>query len=722
MFMRRMRKDRRGLTLIELIIAAAILGIITATVGGALVVATNAYRNGSIQTALQTESQFTINAIEGLIIDATDTVEFSGNVLTITNVDYTYEIVFDPVSHTLTYTQYDTNTGDPIMDPAVQLLAEHVSDFFVNADDFPTSRNVQIRLTMENNGRSFTTNYNITSRNNPNAGESIEMTAVINVEHEIVLEPNQNYTLDVSVIGPSNNSFSAKFEDEGDHSINAYVDNITTSGLDIHIGATETGGDDQKLILKISTNAKAADGTSPLNETYVYVYIRRINEMTFLTGADKQSGTALKAGAIYTVTADPVGSRDDILQRWPQRFDDDYVDPKTVVWSFRTSTGENGNDYAAILNNTGEASELTFQLKQDIPAGMQLQIWATAQHPSGRNKTSSVYSTPVEDYVVLEAPKGGLKLVDGQLRRGDECYVASDLDPGRLVEDEWKRNHPGEEMPNGERYIGGFTGNIYFRYTATDGTNHSSAGYPGWIKMANQGNDPQQFKFNAADFAGMYFMTDYNIDILYSFRYNKGNNDIVYYPASAFPDGSGVPIPDVDPQYIYSFPIYAFSMGFETYQDGDWGNYQTHVCAPIADPDVTVTGGGTGLGTKDRPIELRMCQEATFKLNIFCGASANKVPFDNLLTRGNTKCYVLNGDTWTEYNNMQFQAGDKPNKDEAYIKLHLQNSQLQRGVVYKLVMERIVKPVTPHPDEYETYAYEPQPGEGGRGIIYFTIK
>ena len=35
------REDRRGLTLIELVCAVAILAIISATVGGAMVVATN---------------------------------------------------------------------------------------------------------------------------------------------------------------------------------------------------------------------------------------------------------------------------------------------------------------------------------------------------------------------------------------------------------------------------------------------------------------------------------------------------------------------------------------------------------------------------------------------------------------------------------------------------------------------------------------------------------
>ena len=87
MFLQRLRKDKRGLTLIELVCAIAILSIITLTISGAVVFSANSYRAGAIDTALQQEAQFTANTIESLIIDATDTVTYSGGVLTIKNVD-----------------------------------------------------------------------------------------------------------------------------------------------------------------------------------------------------------------------------------------------------------------------------------------------------------------------------------------------------------------------------------------------------------------------------------------------------------------------------------------------------------------------------------------------------------------------------------------------------------------------------------------------------------
>ena len=91
MFMQKLRNNKKGFTLIELVCAMAILAIITLTISGAMVFASNSYKQGSIDTALQQELQFTANAIESLIVDATSEVTFVGNMLKIVNTDYTYE-------------------------------------------------------------------------------------------------------------------------------------------------------------------------------------------------------------------------------------------------------------------------------------------------------------------------------------------------------------------------------------------------------------------------------------------------------------------------------------------------------------------------------------------------------------------------------------------------------------------------------------------------------
>lgn len=698
MFKRKMRRDRRGLTLIELVCAVAILGIISATVGGAMVVATNSYRSGTVETAMQQEAQFTANAIESLIIDATDTVEYTGNVLKIANADYTYEIVYDSGAQTLRYTQYETAAPSNVV-ASNELIAEHVKEFKPDVSDFVSARTVHLVITMENGGKSFSTAYNITSRNNPDAGTPITVTALIDTEDAVTLEPNQTYLLPVNVIGPVDNGFTCSLEPEVDHPMNCSA-TVTGGGIEITVGSTETGGGDALLRLQVITTARAAD-SSPLATKWVTIHIRRVRNLDFSSFTLKE-GNSMKAGAVYSITANPTGTNlDEVVGA---RCDTDpyaYVNPNTVKWNLEIVGGSgNVSEYAEILNPPGDSyNEVSFRLLQDIPNGGSLRAWATAQHPNGANKSGIAYDS-VRDYRELAAA-GGLSLVDSMLRRGDECYVDVDLDPQKLVEDEWKRNHPGVDMPDDDKYNAGFTGNIYFRYKSTDGT-ESSSGFPGWIKMAEQGNNPNNFKFNAGDFQGMKFMKDYTLEILYSFRYNTRNNRTVYYPACAFPSGGSVPVADVDPTYIYTFPMYAFSMGFESYQDGQGRGGSL---APY------VTAGGCGVGTFNRPLKLAYGSNVQLSFNVFTGATAEKGgTLESLLN--SAKCYRWSGSSWIQ-TNVQLRFNERHDKQFGKIMFEPGNSQMKTGVVYKFVLETV---------HGETYANEPVDGNGGRGILYIELE
>lgn len=704
--MRKMWKDRRGLTLIELVCAIAILAIISATIGGAMVVATNAYRSGTVETALQQEAQFTINAIEALIIDATDTVEFTGNVLKIANVDYTYEIVYDPSAKTLRYTQYDT--ADPsVVIAANELLAEHVADFYADTTRFDTTRNVGLQLTMENEGKTFMTAYNITSRNNPDAGVPVEITATINVLDSIVLEPLQTYLLPVTVMGPANQNITVYPETKNGHVLaSGTTFQVKPGGVEITIGAQETGGTEEGFTLWISTEARGADG-DPLKRVPVTVKIRRVNDIDVtLTPV---SGTNLKANAVYSVHAEEVGFNFNQVPLAP--YDPDvgegaYVDPRTRVWSFEAVGGTgNANDYVE-HNGVLNGSDLVFKLKRDLDSGMVLKITATAQHPAGVNKTGNIYGT-VSKTVTLEAVDSPLTPRDsGGLRRGDDCEVDANLDPNKLIEDEWKRSHPGQEMPDRERWNGAFTGWIHFRYVATDGT-HASPNYPNWIKMSMQGSNPTQFEFKRDDFKDMMFMKDYKIEVLYSFKYNKRDNSPAIYPASAYPDGpngSCVPIPNVDSAYIYTMSMNAFCMGFEAYEDGNWPP-TSGSCAPY------LTADGAGLGSLSNPMLLPFSGQIKLKFNVFTGAHVGKESvIESLMST--TYCQRWDGSNW-QNTNVSLECKERWNKDSGVLQFEPVNRQMQRGVVYRFVLDKV---------KGENYASEPSPGAGGRGYIYVKLQ
>lgn len=694
------RKDRRGLTLIELVCAVAILAIITATVGGAMVVATNSYRSGTTEAALQQEAQFTANAIESLIVDATDTVEYTGNVLKIKNVDYTYEITYLSADKKLVYTQYETAATSNVV-ASNELIAEHVESFNVDASAFAAARNVQVYITLESEGKSFATAYSITSRNNPDAGAPVTLAAQINVKPEITLEPNQRYFLRVDVLGISNKRCNYYFDPEPDHTLQASYDDTTSSeGVYIQLG-NETGGADGLIRLWVETQERDAS-SQPLDKKCVIVNVRRVNAFSF-SGFTLRSGANLKANAEYSITATPTGTN--LLKVIGVDYDSDYVDPNTLKWTLELANGSGViGDYAEIVNPPGDSTnELVFRLKQDIPNGTTIRARATAQHPAGNNKTGLAYGT-VTDYRDLVADNP-LNPRNGMLRRGDDCYVDADLDPMRLIEEEWKRNHPGgEEMPDNDKYNAGFTGNMYFRYKATDGT-HTSPGYPNWIKMAMQGSNPRELEFKAADFEGMLFMKDYTLEILYSFKYNTRDNRTVYYPASAFPSGGSVPVPDVDSAYIYELPMYAFSMHFSSYEDG------FNQGAALAS---YLTADGTGIGTLDRPLEVDWGWGGSVRLkfNVFTGANVGKANVIESVV-GSTKCYRWDGSSWHLETRPRLECKERQEPDVGTLQFEPNNSGMQRGVVYKFVMEQV---------RGETYVDEPVDGRGGRGVIYVKLK
>ena len=735
MFMRKLRKDRRGLSLVELICAAAILGIITATIGGAMVVATHSYRNGTVEAALQQESQFTINAIEALIIDATDTVEYydgvddddvPAKILKIANVDYTYEIYYYVSEKTLRYKQYDTNTGVVVGDGArpYPLLAEHVAYFKADTSRFADARNVGLELTLENEDRSFSTKYNITSRNNPDAGTPIELSASIDVIDHITMEPNQVYVLPVAVYGSASPDLKAEIYDREGRTVEADTKATPVDGgVEIRIGTMETGGDDAVLHLHIETVATDA-GLAPLDEAEVEVRIRRVTGISFNT-VTPVSGTPLKTGAQYTVTATAIGAVGGDSRYFPQEpvpFEaGEYKNPDVFLdaWWFTTEGAADGSgaDYAEVVNVDNSNKTLTFRLKKDITEGMELHIWARAAHPAGGayNKTGLVYGDVYDD-AVLEYVSSGITL-PSDLRRGIEGYAAVDLDPRKLVEDEWARNHPGEESP----YRGGFSGNVYFRYISTDGLDYST-GYPAWKQMADQGMQMTQLKFNAGDFINMYLMKDYTLEILYSFRYDNGSGQS-YYPETAYTNNSGVPIPDFglrgnsnDDQYIYKFPLQGFGLYFSSYRDaGTGGSWDTFT----AIDSQYKKDGGLGIGTASNPIKFKFGSDVQIRTSSVSGAAANRGPQEYLYQNGVHLYKLVNGG-WTQVNGFSCREYNKSGLDTSTLYFEPQNRQMERNVTYRLELTQI-KNTDRNPNILEDYASEPVLGQGGRGVIYFML-
>ncbi|MCM1089690.1 MAG: type II secretion system GspH family protein [Butyrivibrio sp.] len=697
MFKERLRKDNRGMTLIELICAVAILSVITATVGGAMVVATNTYRSGTVETSIQQEAQFTANAIESLIIDATNQVEYSGNVLTINNTDYTYTITYDSAAQTLHYSQYDVVNGTYLA--TNQLLAENISEFNMDTSDFATTRNARLTLGMTRDGKTFKTNYNVTSRNDVNAGTPLPASAVINVLDEITLEPRQVYDLAVSVVSTTGNTnYNIAFEPEEDGTIDASFTR-TATGVQISIGATENGGTDGMIRLLLTTAATDAGGNA-LQSKIVKIHIRRINQVALST-VTLESGDDLEAGAVYSLVATPNGTN---LSRVPlAEYDNDYVDPNTLQWSFDVPSGFVWTDFVTLLSGTQD-NAVRFRLNRAIGAGQYVKIIAKALHPEGTyvseathaltnsNKTGLDYGD-VENSVTL-SPRNPFG--DAILRRSIDIEVSANFDYYELVRQDWERNNPGGTFdPNRDGWNGNYTGNVYYRYYSLD-SDHKSPDYPKWHTFPNQGNNPTYLKFDSAVFSGMRIMEDYRLEVLFSFKYGGKT-----YPIGADTEEGRQ---NIASDYIYPFDMKAMGVGFDWMKDS----------AGTINLSSYLTANGKGVGKRNNYVPVQQGSWLEIHHHILGGVA--NVRDEIVDFARNAKMYVSDdGVTWTEKNgqlNYQFdESGGSKDMGKFTLDQNFYNNS-GRHRYLKIVFETV---------KGEQYAGSYNDNTGGMGVIYLEF-
>ena len=71
-----MRKNQKGFTLVELIIAIAILAVVSLAICGFIVVGSRGYTAANTDIMLQQEAQLALNQISDVIIDTTDSISY----------------------------------------------------------------------------------------------------------------------------------------------------------------------------------------------------------------------------------------------------------------------------------------------------------------------------------------------------------------------------------------------------------------------------------------------------------------------------------------------------------------------------------------------------------------------------------------------------------------------------------------------------------------------
>lgn len=375
------KTDNRGLTLVELVCAMAILSIIGTIVGGILVVSAQSYDTGINEAELQQEAQMVVNQINDLVIDttATESVSFAGDTLTIPEGIKTHKVRYDAAQQKLLYSC--DASGE-------ELMASGITSFNVDTASFQNTGNLYVDIGLErmSNGqpRTFNATFQITSRNGV---VDTTPTASIDVVDDVVLEPHQSYTFVPTVVGITDQNVTWSI-------VGGNTDSGTTM---IGNKITIAGGERGSIIhLLVSTAAKDGDG-NPMATRAVRVRIRRVNGIT--ANLVERNGEAYKDGTEYIISADLMGT---YLDQEPWSWDNDYVSPYTVTWSAITTGSVTAPDIQLLTGDPSNPSKFYAKvtLKGDMPRNTKITIRATASHPAGSNKTSLAYGNVYGDYII----------------------------------------------------------------------------------------------------------------------------------------------------------------------------------------------------------------------------------------------------------------------------------------------------------------------------------
>lgn len=176
----KMKMNNRGFSLVELIVATAILGIIALGAGAFMVAGARAYSSLNYTVRLQNEAQLAMAQLQEYTVDCAKGITWvpagTGGTLYIANDAKVH--VFECAGGTISYSTSALAetldfTGSDEVDGA--LLAEHVESMSVAFDvdsgvpgvSNPKAKQVEITLSMTRNGKSYTATQVIALRNQP---------------------------------------------------------------------------------------------------------------------------------------------------------------------------------------------------------------------------------------------------------------------------------------------------------------------------------------------------------------------------------------------------------------------------------------------------------------------------------------------------------------------------------------------------------------------------
>ena len=409
-----MRKNQKGFTLVELIIAVAILAIVMLAVGGFIVVGSRSYTSANTDIMLQQEAQLALNQISDVIIDTTDSINYgNGTENVLKDSEFSSEpdekILMvvnkkdgnnDNDSYLFEWSK-DTgtiyfNTSDTVVDDAHPkpdfvtakraILAQHVKELHIDISQFEENRVVMVSMTFENGNREYTTSNNVTVRNRialnkidvdpMKKAEEFTITTVQN----ITLEPGDNFDL-----GDIVQVYTTSGDDEVEW-IMVDTGTVIPNGQ-LSIGTSETR---QSFLVRVRrVNEEYANQNDKVAKT-VKVNIKRVKSVDLTC-----SETTIKAGDTVTVNGSASGYMlGNSCEAHSCLSDDESKDHDLVPNRWRIVRGS-----ATI--ETSDEREVKIKIASTAKAGDEIEIEAISDL-----STRKLYGE-VTGKLILKVTKGG---------------------------------------------------------------------------------------------------------------------------------------------------------------------------------------------------------------------------------------------------------------------------------------------------------------------------
>lgn len=363
----RMGKDQRGFTIVELLIAVAILSIVVAAVCGFILVGSNSYATANSDINVQQSAQLALNQMSDVLIDTTRSVNYVGydadnkphkalkdaeftftpenkclimfNGMVEQNVapggatstevkegngNKHYQFYWSKADETLYYTQLDIDSANDVDTKAIHFptfdptnpdwveLATHVTDFSVDLTQVEEKRVVMLALTFKDGKKEYVTSNNVTIRNkvgvNDAALETLDKRKTLDVKimDKPIVEPGETFHFSVPKVTGQN---------VADKSVEwTVVTQSSRSGgtvfTDAANGILKVAKDEPSGKVKVMVKTKAKDSEGNQASDTVEVDIKRVTSVTLSKTADDNPTNGPKEvspGCTFTVSVTSVG-------------------------------------------------------------------------------------------------------------------------------------------------------------------------------------------------------------------------------------------------------------------------------------------------------------------------------------------------------------------------------------------------------------------------------